>query len=621
MMSAVNERSRRATAGKRLHSLVGQAQEDDDAFWGHETWQEDAHDQESYSDSDEKDEFDSDFDETEESEDEEDQRAQANQEDLELMKEERKRQVHQVARAGRLFLQKKRGKIKGNRIFGDGINAGLVLNAPGSAVAVKSRSAAATAALKRSTVTTTTKQVTSYYSTTTTTRIRRRKQLRSSTLDASKSSKQEASLHKKRKYTSSSTDHLMPILTQDDLLIEAATITEPENEIWLLERKRMHQEVENTRHSSSAFNQTGRGGKLLQRYLSKRGYTTLTFCDMNAVPDVLVKNHDGSVKHPTSTTAATCVITGLPARYKCPKTNLPYHDLQSFRELRRRLETKEELDQRSKQITTTASFTDTNKEETKDIAKAIVIMDNGNNKTPEKKLPTSTRATTESTTTTRSSTPERAIQTVQDPDRKLTMRTRMATKFSSCLSSVAAEPSKMRAQLRGKKISAAQNPANKSDQATELTAAIVSNDDAVKSTIPANSETKTATANTSSTTEKTVTDTETATTADVTTSTVLKPNASTSGVAKPRSTKISKKSSKPKKLQPRTAGKVAEPVYSDAAAMSSTGAGTSKPEKSAATANQSRAAACISPHTLATTALAAYVHKLEEEQEHGADEK
>ena len=38
--AAVLERSRRSTAGKRMASLVGKAQEDDDAFWSHSIWSE-----------------------------------------------------------------------------------------------------------------------------------------------------------------------------------------------------------------------------------------------------------------------------------------------------------------------------------------------------------------------------------------------------------------------------------------------------------------------------------------------------------------------------------------------------------------------------------------------------
>ncbi|EJK54321.1 hypothetical protein THAOC_26063, partial [Thalassiosira oceanica] len=38
--AAVLERSRRSTAGKRMSSLVGKAQEDDDTFWTHSIWSE-----------------------------------------------------------------------------------------------------------------------------------------------------------------------------------------------------------------------------------------------------------------------------------------------------------------------------------------------------------------------------------------------------------------------------------------------------------------------------------------------------------------------------------------------------------------------------------------------------
>ena len=38
--AAVLERSRRSTAGKRMSTLVGQAQDDDDTFWSHSIWSE-----------------------------------------------------------------------------------------------------------------------------------------------------------------------------------------------------------------------------------------------------------------------------------------------------------------------------------------------------------------------------------------------------------------------------------------------------------------------------------------------------------------------------------------------------------------------------------------------------
>jgi len=79
-LSAVVERSRRLTAGKRMSSLVGEALDNDETFWNHETWAEDGEDAESFRESDEdsdvrKDEFDSDFNDSETDNEAEDQQA------------------------------------------------------------------------------------------------------------------------------------------------------------------------------------------------------------------------------------------------------------------------------------------------------------------------------------------------------------------------------------------------------------------------------------------------------------------------------------------------------------------------------------------------------------------
>lgn len=69
-------KDKRATRGKRMADLVGKAAEDDEAFWGHEIWQDgsDASDAESYSTEEEKpDVFDSDFNDTEDDDDEDDE--------------------------------------------------------------------------------------------------------------------------------------------------------------------------------------------------------------------------------------------------------------------------------------------------------------------------------------------------------------------------------------------------------------------------------------------------------------------------------------------------------------------------------------------------------------------
>ena len=156
MSSAVLQRSRRTTAGKRLASLIGKAAEDDDAFWSHKIWSEggggfsagkkdddteegsgsDSSDESdgegSYHASDEDpdaavDQFDSDFNESESSSDEEDAEA-------ELLAQERKdkRAAHVAATAaGRKLprpVGKGRGAVKAKRVLGEGWNAGLVLN-------------------------------------------------------------------------------------------------------------------------------------------------------------------------------------------------------------------------------------------------------------------------------------------------------------------------------------------------------------------------------------------------------------------------------------------------------------------------------------------------------------
>jgi len=164
-MAAVLERSRRATAGKRLATLVGQAADEDDTFWSHAIWSEgrggfssgkgdkrngeDEDDGEgsdgessdgsltdgegSYHASDEDPEaavdlFDSDFNESE-SDSEEEMDVEG-----ELLREEKreKRAVHdsRVAKHGRRGGPGRgnRGAIKAKRVLGEGWNSGLVLN-------------------------------------------------------------------------------------------------------------------------------------------------------------------------------------------------------------------------------------------------------------------------------------------------------------------------------------------------------------------------------------------------------------------------------------------------------------------------------------------------------------
>ena len=148
-MSAVMERERRATAGKRMTFLAGQELENDEAFWTHDTWQED---NESFHSSDaassaEEDVFDSDFDESENEDD-----VIANEEmvgaamEREIEQEERDHNNYNKKRGSAYTeVSNKLGPKKkamgsggrrpgtgpnGKRIVGDGLNAGIVLNVP-----------------------------------------------------------------------------------------------------------------------------------------------------------------------------------------------------------------------------------------------------------------------------------------------------------------------------------------------------------------------------------------------------------------------------------------------------------------------------------------------------------
>lgn len=343
-MSAVTSRERRSTAGKRMSSLVGKAQEDDDAFWGHETWAEDDSGNDSFRESDEdsearNDEFDSDFNDSESDHDAEEEAAGAEAE-AELQRQERslkRKQKFDVAKAGRDLMQKKKGKGK-KRAMGDGINAGLVLNfppmgagaalapaaapVPSAPVAVKAKKAPQRRSSPRSPA-------------------GKKRSLRAATVSKSQ---QAASKRKATAATTSTTTtkKKQKRFTQEELLLEAATVTEPENERWLLARKRI-QQTEDVLQKGS---QEDKRGKVICKFRSRRGcLNSLTFPEMDHVPDILARKHVAPVKTKVPT---ECVITGKKARYRDPKTMLGYHDIAAFKELRRRFNAGEPLDQRKK---------------------------------------------------------------------------------------------------------------------------------------------------------------------------------------------------------------------------------------------------------------------------------
>jgi YL1 nuclear protein/YL1 nuclear protein C-terminal domain len=366
------DRSRRATAGKRMTQLVGKAQEEDSAFWAHDTWESD---EESFHASDEgsvKDEFDSDFDESEsDHEDEEVAASEAQEKELLVAERQSSKRHVDISKAGRDLWR--RGKTKGvsqKRALGQGLNAGLVLNVPPPTAALSAQSPSATiAASEATTANATANASTTSQSAASTaitavvsmsvpkhsrisyndmiaplaaTRPRRAagmsiysSRYRAARSDASTASGAGAAATNRKSTSSSSAaasqkKKKRQRYSQEELLLEAIHETEPENERWRLARKRMQEENDARRENNNAS--SSGTGTLIERYASRRGYlTTVHFPEMDHLPAYLIPKPS-----PVEPDATICAITGQNARYKDPLTGYGYHDMEAFRELRKR---------------------------------------------------------------------------------------------------------------------------------------------------------------------------------------------------------------------------------------------------------------------------------------------
>lgn len=312
------ERTKRKTAGTRMSSLVGKAAEDDEAFWSHSTWAEDKADMSddgSFHESDEDsaakvDTFDSDFDD---SEGEDDGNEMEGEE--EIKKEERRT---------------KRAADKKNNI--PSISKELQ----------KLRADAARRKAGKSSVGKSTSAIPA----------RKSSRAKASTFSVSdivgKRSLQKST--KGNEQTGQKPKHKR-CFTQEELLIEAVSHTEAENHKWLLNRKRLQVEEHSRAEHSKRSGNSAAERKVISKFNSRRGcLNTFTFPEMDHVPEIFTRGKT-SEEQRTQVVAKIqkenlCVITGKKARYKDPKTKLGYYDLNAFKELRRRYEAGETLDQR-----------------------------------------------------------------------------------------------------------------------------------------------------------------------------------------------------------------------------------------------------------------------------------
>jgi YL1 nuclear protein C-terminal domain./YL1 nuclear protein. len=360
----VLERQKRSTAGTRMSTLVGQAAKDDEEFWSHSTWAEekdDASEDGSFHESDEEsdakvDVFDSDFDESEDEGEGGDGGGEGGEEAL--LKEERreKRAVSKRKRMDIEFhatklvsrdirLQQKRNAAQRKKqqaamggLSEEGIDSRSVQQ---ENVSLEKKASTRNKSLKYSV-----------------SELVGKRSLRTSTINNSIATSAAELSRQQSQSTTGKARHKRKY-TQEELLMEAVSQTEPENQRWLLNRKRMQMEEHLYAESIQKLSQLYGGGnkKVISKFHSRRGcFNTITFPEMDHVPEIFTMVQKTQDQHDQMMEQIqrenTCVITGKKARYRDPKTKLGYHDLAAFRELRRRLEAGEVLDRRSEIMAT-----------------------------------------------------------------------------------------------------------------------------------------------------------------------------------------------------------------------------------------------------------------------------
>uniref|UniRef100_A0A1J3ILG3 SWR1 complex subunit 2 n=1 Tax=Noccaea caerulescens TaxID=107243 RepID=A0A1J3ILG3_NOCCA len=113
-------------------------------------------------------------------------------------------------------------------------------------------------------------------------------------------------------------------MTQEEMLLEAA-----QTEIMNLRNlERVLAREEEVKKKAIVHKEVYKGPQV--RYLSKDGCNYLEFCNGASF------NSEISTKSIPYPEKAVCVITGLPAKYRDPKTGLPYATRDAFKEIRER---------------------------------------------------------------------------------------------------------------------------------------------------------------------------------------------------------------------------------------------------------------------------------------------
>lgn len=350
------------------------------------------------------DKFDSDFDESEsededgdgDGEEEEELRAEERRAAASKRKKNQRLGVPLKASAGRELMKKKSGKTTKRGPLGEGWNEGLVLNWPppsGGATSAVAKSGAA-APLHGHLVDSRTKTIPNAQGSASipvSSKSKPQHIMSKPAINLVQTSKlrfpppPSPSRHLRAAAASSSAPPAKPApkrhtvatlaerkktskkrqFTQEELILESIKSTEPQNAKWLSSRKRGKDDAAQLEKATAAGNSKKSSLQhKVSRFHSRRGCSnTLTFMDMDRLPEILTRRHVpsftlshgrsgfirrksdstrpdtcASVREATDDDRTKCAITGKIARYRDPKTMLGYHDIDAYKEIRRRLE-------------------------------------------------------------------------------------------------------------------------------------------------------------------------------------------------------------------------------------------------------------------------------------------
>ena len=133
------------------------------------------------------------------------------------------------------------------------------------------------------------------------------------------------------------------LISQEELLTECVTSTEPLNKKWVLGRRRMTDANEAIISAAKRNDLTGVKERFTSRGKVGVGgqamFNTITFPRVDHVPDILKRSVtlEDALKgtKPNPRRNLMCSVNGVPAKYYDPVTKKGYSDLQSFREIRR----------------------------------------------------------------------------------------------------------------------------------------------------------------------------------------------------------------------------------------------------------------------------------------------